>query len=258
MSSSALIGSTLYYSRGQIAELSDLSDAVTQAFADIRIRARLKFASAADLVFEIGGLTLTIARTETPLADDRLKHVNRPDPAHLDHQTICELFENHHQAVVIQVSGPQPAAQQKTRLAICYIATVQLLGLAPADLIHWAKSDTLYSLDEFCCKSDTKIESDIAPKPRALAATGTSTPRPMIPMAWRSSCEREHHRLTHEALRNEKLRNEVFSASQTQETDHPVRSILEKPILHGAAIGLAIQLQLSIAFAQQISAVKIG
>jgi len=135
----------------------------------------------ADLAFAIGGLTMTIARLSQGLDLGLLDTVKRPECAATPLEETRRRLYNHRAAVVIRITGPEGAAQEATRLALCYIATMQMLRLAEPDLLHWAKSNTLYTIEEFRTSTGTHLPIQPRPAPKQARNQADATPRLPFP-----------------------------------------------------------------------------
>lgn len=185
MSNDLTFESRLFYRTDPGAAFTTLSQDLVRAFARSKIEIRLLLQSDADLVFAVGGVTLTIARADRGLDLAPFQSVNRPECATASIADTRQRLSRHRGAVVIRVSGPDHAAKRETRLALIYIATMQMLNLALPDLVHWAHSNTLYTIEEF--RSSTGAHRPVQPR-RAASLTRSvrrATARQPIPAQWK-------------------------------------------------------------------------
>jgi len=181
MTAEPLIESRLFYRTDPSAVLKDLPEALTQAYAQSNLQVRLLFEHGGDLVFGIGELTLSVTCAIQGLDQSQLENAKRPECANTLAAELRDRLRLHRSAVAIRITGPARAAKPETRLALTYIATMQLLNLAQPDLLHWMKTDTLYTIEEF--RSSTGAHRPV--RPRAVIAaphrTARTAPRPQIP-----------------------------------------------------------------------------
>ncbi len=159
------IEAKLFYTADPAQAFAALGACVVEAFAKTDVEAKPRLATATDLAFAVGGLTLTVARTTRPLDIAQYENANRPEAAATPLVAVQGRLNRHRTAVAIRVTGPTKAARQDTRLALCYIAAMQMLALQQPDLVYWARSATLYTIEEF--RSSTGAHKPIRPRPAA-------------------------------------------------------------------------------------------
>ena len=157
------IEAKLFYHADPAEGFARLADALPKAFASTDISLTARLATDTDLAFAIGGLTLTVSRSNRALDVAALAEVNRPEATTTPMQEARRRLYRHRAAVAIRLTGPDWAAKPETRLGLCYIATRQVMELGKPDLIHWAGSNTLYTLEEFC--TSTGCHMPIRPRP---------------------------------------------------------------------------------------------
>ena len=177
----SLIEAKLFYAEDPV-DFTRLSARVVEALARTDIAAHPRLVTDGYLAFALGGLTLSVARSDAAIDLDGADAAHRPAAAATPQPVTQRLLQDHRAAAAIRVTGPAEAATEGTRLAICYIATMQMLQLDPPELIHWRRSDTLYTLDEFCSSTGAHkpVRPARAPRPSATSAT----PRPACADVW--------------------------------------------------------------------------
>ena len=141
--------STLFYHVNPAVEFMALNARLVKAFARTGIKLRPRLATETELAFALGGVTLSVSLSQTPLDIRAFENVNRPKAPTTTEKTARIRLFRHCAAVVINVSGPLAQAKLETQLAICFIATQQMQELAAPNLIHWSKSNVLYTSEEF-------------------------------------------------------------------------------------------------------------
>ncbi|MEL7116889.1 MAG: Rne/Rng family ribonuclease, partial [Pseudomonadota bacterium] len=238
MKSNAAFEATLFYAAPLGTEFSDLTKWIKSAFARSQITARVKYTSDYDLAFAIGDLTLTVALSPTPLDLRDLQNTSSPNNAFGLSQSTQRILTRHTAAVAIGVTGSSPAAQQKTRLAVCYIATLQMMELSAPDLIHWTASNTVYTLPEFCRRTGEN-ERRLRRLSRPVAKPANCTMPPFG--GWMNEAEREDMQI---ALKE--LRASADRAHALDQTPAPTRRIAAQPEERGNK-GAALTTYLSLA-----------
>jgi len=141
--------SVLFYHANPAMEFMALNARLVDAFARTGIKLRPRLATETELAFALGGVTLSVSLSQTPLDVRAFANINRPKAPTTTETTARKRLNQHCAAVVINVSGPLTQAKLETQLAICFIATQQMQELAPPNMIHWAKSNVLYTSEEF-------------------------------------------------------------------------------------------------------------
>ena len=180
MSNSKTIQATLFYQTSTDIDFGDLGARLRSAFAETQVNIRPRLMSDNDLAFAVGGLTLTVSRSQDALNTDHLANCRRPLRAQMTRQEAVDGMRRHQCAVVICISGPDYVAQKQTRLGICLIAALQVLGLHQPQYLHWSGSDTLYSTAEFAA---TTAASD---QPLAKTASFRTAENKTKANAWMS------------------------------------------------------------------------
>ena len=208
------IESTLFFATIPDPNLDRYADGIQQAFGHFQLRAAKKYATATDVSFSIGALTLTVAFSDTALRLDHYMKSKTPGTDFGLTNDVQRRLVAHKAAAVIRVTGPDGCAEDKTRLAVCYIATVQFIELTTPDFIHWAKSDFLYSFEQFFLQTGDPVpatgKSDVA---RRRSISATAKDRSGLPnLGLLASLE--SHKRSIDALRVDTLRRHVFSNSQ--------------------------------------------
>lgn len=238
MKKTVRIEATLFFQPRIAPEMSSLAKTVVAAFSMNHLQLCPKFISDHDLAFDIGGLTLTVAFSPEALDLTPFMHAKTPQTEFGLPPRTQRVLAGHGSAVVVQVTGSSQAAMAKTRLAVCYIAASRLIEALTPDLIHWAKSDTVYTYPEFC---DRAAASAARRTPRRTAfGTNAKTQSAAMP-PWLSETEQGETRDAIDGLRARALRVSAFS------TDNEPPRTAQRPnrmTTHGfgAPIGLGMAL----------------
>lgn len=133
------IEATLFYHSDPELVFKQLSQDLVNAFHTTSVALYPRLVTQTDLGCIIGGLTLTLLRHPEPVATPPLPH-------EASTQTRSTAF-------TLRISGPEDAAQTSTRLALCYVAVMQILNRARADRIHWGYTNVIHTTDTFLLES---------------------------------------------------------------------------------------------------------
>lgn len=153
---------------------------ITDVFRRSSVTVQVRLITDTDIVFGVGGLTLSVGRTKTPVQTSRYGTARRPANALADAPELAGLLAGQSNAITVRVSGPPTAARSDTRLALCYIATSLFLADATPSLIYWSHSDCLYTLAEFKAteRNSVKTPSDASnAPPQPVANPARSRPK---------------------------------------------------------------------------------
>jgi hypothetical protein len=129
------IEATLFYHADPELAFKQLADDLVNAFHSTSVPLHPRLITQTELGCTIGGLTLTLLRHPEPV-------VTPPLPHEACTQTRSIAF-------TLRISCPDEAAQTSTRLALCYVAVMQILNRARANRIHWGYSNVIYTTDSF-------------------------------------------------------------------------------------------------------------
>mgnify|MGYP006956416501 CR=1 FL=1 len=133
------IEATLFYQIDPLLAFKQLADDLVTAFDSTPVTLHPRLVTPTELGCIIGGLTLTLLRHPDMVATPPLPH-------EASTQTRSTAF-------TLRISGPEGAAQTSTRLALCYVAVMQVLSRARADRIHWSYTNVIHTRDSFLLES---------------------------------------------------------------------------------------------------------
>ena len=248
------IESTLFFDTAVQPEFETLAQWVVRIFARSHIRVSPIYSSETDLVFEIGALKLSIARSDSPLDLKKFIQSKEPGTVFGPARAVQRQLVEHEAAIVIRVSGPESAAQSKTKLAICYMTTLQAIALQAPGLVHWSKSNTLYTYDQFFRQTGDTPPLRRPAKPKLLVEAARPELQHM-PVNCLSVAESEDHKLAMDALRTDTLRRFVFRGPRPKK----VKSTGVAALFSGfSAFALSLLLNAQSVATQVLVAVKFG
>ncbi len=253
------IGATLLYPFGPTGVFDQLSNRMAAEFEKSGLGLIRKLATHDDLALSIGGVTIAISRIETALGVQRFEAAHRPDAAVTRPQHVMSRLYGHRAAIAVRVTGPDQAAKTETRLAVCYIAVIQILALSTPGLIHWSRSDTLFTLEEFL--GITGAQTPVRPRPAALVLRNKPRRAAERPNASHAAQHRGSNTLfTHraEAARIEAVRRRVLSAGKVNQPIAPRLPRLNAALTQGAVVGLTAPIGLGVGLQDLLAGLKLS
>jgi len=238
MTQRAQFETNLLFFDSKAPNFSDVATSIALGFSSHQFRVRPKYQSKTDLVFAIGDLTLTIAHSASPLDLAAFMHAKTPNTQFgLPKQTQRDLT-SHRQAFIVRVTGPVDAHSEKAKLAVCYVATRQLIKHTHPDLIHWKKSDTVYTMTQFCNRTGESVNAFHGQVPHCPSPFAGKSYAPQNTAD--DALSRKEHMAKDQALeklRLATLRNQAFPASGMYDVESPLPSKTQKTVLmHGIAV----------------------
>lgn len=118
-------------------------------------------------------MTLTLLRQEDTVATPPL-----PNETSTQTQSI---------AFTLRINGPEDSADLSTRLALCYVAVMQVLALAHPDRIHWGYTNVIHTTASFLLESSGRhMKPNAAPGWRGARKSGATLVNDLVGTAGRA------------------------------------------------------------------------